>query len=186
MSTKSHGRKWDRLIAAASKPPGKSQLPFEWWIGRGQPLNPYLRGTIIEMLRKELKPKELRLIPNELSFEGERDNAEYTLVDNWMKMWLKWLLWYAQVALGPDPSIREMFEAPIVGTSWKRSNFDSNWFKFGLIWRCYDMGQGWTLSKTPPVLESMTIQFDRRILGGSSGTDFMMAPVDNQSTGSKR
>lgn len=77
---------------AASKPPGKGQLPLEWWIGRGKPLNPYLKGIIIAFLRKELRPFDLRLIPEERTFEGERDNLEYTLVHNWLKFWLKWLV----------------------------------------------------------------------------------------------
>ena len=39
---------------------------FELWLGRGCPLNPYLRGHLIGVLRKEMKPSELRLIPDEL------------------------------------------------------------------------------------------------------------------------
>jgi hypothetical protein len=70
----------------------KDFLPLEWWIGRGKPLNPYLRGFILEMLRKELKPKELRVVPNELTFDGEQAISEYTLLHNWMKEWLKALV----------------------------------------------------------------------------------------------
>jgi len=36
MYSPNSGRKCQRLWAAAMKPPGKSQLPLEWWIGRGQ------------------------------------------------------------------------------------------------------------------------------------------------------
>ena len=61
-----------------------------WWIGRGKPINPYLKGRIVELVRKGLKPKELILVPPHLAFEGERDNLEYTLYHNWMKLWLKW------------------------------------------------------------------------------------------------
>jgi len=77
---------------AASKPPGKGQLPLKWWIGRGKPINPYLKGIIIAFLHKELRPKDFRLIPEERTFEDERDNLEYTLVHNWLKLWLKWLV----------------------------------------------------------------------------------------------
>nr|POE81224.1 hypothetical protein CFP56_77906 [Quercus suber] len=39
---------------------------FNLWQGRGGPLNPYLKGVIIACLRKEMRPKDLRLIPDEL------------------------------------------------------------------------------------------------------------------------
>lgn len=118
-----------------------------------------------------------------MTFEGERDNSEYTLLRNWLSQWLKWLHWYAKVALGPDPSIKELFEAPICGTSWRRTNFDSDYMKFGLLWKCYDMGcVKWFDGYTPPCLEGKPLQFPGWILGGYTGTDFIMAPVDDQST----
>lgn len=40
-------RRWERLKAAAAKPLRSSALPLEWWIGRGMPLNPYLKGRIV-------------------------------------------------------------------------------------------------------------------------------------------
>ncbi|PHT78704.1 hypothetical protein BC332_29277 [Capsicum chinense] len=57
-STTSCGRRWQRLWVAAHKPLRNSQLPLEWWIGRGTPLNPYLKGIMVDWLRKELKPKQ--------------------------------------------------------------------------------------------------------------------------------
>jgi len=185
MSSKARSRKWERLFVMASKPLGKTQLSLEWWLGRGKPLNPYLRGIIVELLRKELRPKELRLIPKELTFEGEQDFCEYTLLHNWMKLWLKWVHWYSKVALAPCPSIKELFDAPMISTSWKRSNFEPEMVKFGLLWRCYDMCAGWSLGRTPPCLPSCEIRFHKWILGGYKGTDFMMAPVVNQTTGVK-
>lgn len=43
----------------------KRSLPFELWLGRGRPLNPYLRGALIEFIRKETVPLELKLFPDE-------------------------------------------------------------------------------------------------------------------------
>jgi len=31
----------------------RQRLPIELWLGRGRPLNPYLKGVILEFLRKE-------------------------------------------------------------------------------------------------------------------------------------
>ena len=36
----------------------KQRLPFDLWLGRGLPLNPYLKGVIIDYLRKEMRPFE--------------------------------------------------------------------------------------------------------------------------------
>lgn len=45
-------------------------------IGRGKLINPYLKGIIVDFLRKELRPKELRLVPEEFVFDGEREISE--------------------------------------------------------------------------------------------------------------
>lgn len=44
----------------------KRLLPFELWLGRGQPLNPYLIGLLCEVSRRELAPVELKMYPEEL------------------------------------------------------------------------------------------------------------------------
>lgn len=61
-------------------------------IGRGRPINPYLKGLLVERLRRELRPKELRLIPDELVFDGEREILERTLIYNWVKQFLGLLM----------------------------------------------------------------------------------------------
>lgn len=118
----------------------RSQLPIEWWIGRGRPINPYLKGLLVERLRRELRPKELRLIPDELVFDGEREILERTLIYNWVKQWLKWNTWYFTIACKPDPSFAELFTAPICATTWKRSFYQ--FVLYGLVWKCYDIGAG--------------------------------------------
>lgn len=179
-------KRWSRLRVIAGKPFRSHSFPLELWLGRGAPLNPYLRGKMIVYLRKELKPKEIRLVPNELLFDGEREILERTVIRNWVEQWLRWVSWYHTVALSPDVSIDTLlYDAPICASSWKRSNFDPNVFRFGLVWKLYDMGVGWSLSTTPPwVLDPATvIQFPGWILGGYSGSDFLFAPVDLPSTG---
>jgi len=36
----------------------KIRLPVSWWLGRGKPLNPYLTGLLVHILRDNLKPKD--------------------------------------------------------------------------------------------------------------------------------
>ncbi|PHU15868.1 hypothetical protein BC332_17073 [Capsicum chinense] len=43
-------KRWKRLKAAVQKPNRSHPLPLEYWIGRGKPLNPYLKGKIVDFL----------------------------------------------------------------------------------------------------------------------------------------
>lgn len=148
MSTQS--KRWERLKAASIKPSGKGkQLPLDLWIGRGYPLNPYFKGKIVAFLRFELKPKEIRLPPEGLCFEGEVEFNERTLIRNWISQWLGWVYWYYSVAMSELLSIEQLFDAPICATTWKRTNVDNNLVKFGLLWKVYDMAAGWSVSTTP-------------------------------------
>lgn len=173
-------KRWARLRAVSSKPLRSGAMPLEWWIGRGNPLNPYLRARLILFLLKEVKPKEIRFFPDAMVFDGEREILERTVLSGWMKQWLKWVSWYHTKALDPEVSIDQLLDAPMCSTSWKRSNFDPNRFKFGLIWKLYDMAAGWTISTVPSNLldPNTKIQHSRWILGGITGTDFLMEPVD--------
>jgi hypothetical protein len=141
-----------RLKVASLKPVRGGILPLEWWIGRGKPLNPYLRGIIVSLILKELKPKELVLLPEDQSSEEDRVFAEYTLVRNWLQSWLLWYKWYALASSDPAPSLEMLFSAPMVSTSWKRSNKNNDIKKFGLLYKVYDIGEGWTIGYTPPCL----------------------------------
>ncbi|KAA0059493.1 hypothetical protein E6C27_scaffold45438G00020 [Cucumis melo var. makuwa] len=79
---------------------------------------------------------------------------EYTLYRKRLSSCLKWVKCYAQVCSSPCPTIASLFDAPIIG----------NWYK----------------ADCPRyVLDSNTrIQFDRWILGGFTGKDFLISPVD--------
>lgn len=55
-----------RLETMLNKPKSSASYPFEWWLGRGRPLSPYLRGSLIFWLQQEMKPKELKVAPDEL------------------------------------------------------------------------------------------------------------------------
>ena len=156
MSTQS--RRWERLKAAACKPWGSQRLPLEWWIGRGFPLNPYLKGRMVAYLFKELKPREIRLFPEQMVFDGEREILERTIVRRWVGQWLKWVSWYHTLSLQTDLTIDQFFDAPICATSWKRQNFDAQVYKFGLLWKLYDMASRWSLSMCPAfVLDNRTV-----------------------------
>ena len=146
------------------------------------PLNPYLRSKIVNHLLKALKPKQIRLYPSDMIFDGEQEILERTVLLNWMRQWLQWLLWYCRMLmLNGEVSLMELLDAPVCSTSWKRQNFDPNRVKFGLIWKCWDSGAGWTLQSMPSNLKGLnTTQYPKWKLGGRSGNDFLLAPPDSQ------
>ncbi|GFS28188.1 hypothetical protein Acr_15g0016270 [Actinidia rufa] len=88
---------------------------IEWWLGRGRPLNPYLRGLMIDYLRSVMKPKDLRLAPDEAFLtSGVKDFPEWSLVRRWVQGWLRYVHWYAGTASSPDVTLKAFFDAPVV------------------------------------------------------------------------
>jgi hypothetical protein len=79
---------------------------------------------MIEFPLRELKPKEIRLFPDELVFNCERGILERTVLHGWVKQWLKWVHWYHSTAYDPYAGIEQLLDAPIQSSSWKRSEFD--------------------------------------------------------------
>lgn len=173
-------RKWERLKSIRGKlTHQEGQLPLDFWIGRGLPLNPYLKGKIIDFLRKEFKPKEIRIPPEGLLFDGEVEICERTVLRGWMEQWLKWNRWYYLVALSDSITIEDLMAAPICATMWYRKLVNPI-TKFSAIWKCYDMAASWPYYEVNNFIigPDTVITHPRWILGGKSGTDFLMAPLD--------
>ncbi|GAB2301977.1 hypothetical protein Dimus_036002 [Dionaea muscipula] len=57
LGSKRLGKRWLRFRAAWLKPTGGNGLPLEFWLGRGLPLNPYLKGLMVHFLRHQVRPK---------------------------------------------------------------------------------------------------------------------------------
>ncbi|CAH2046905.1 unnamed protein product, partial [Thlaspi arvense] len=68
-------------------------------------------------------------------FEGEAAMNEYTFYRNWVESWLQHI----------HPSLSKLFEIEICAHSWKRSTFDQQVFKFGLLWECVDIARSRTV-----------------------------------------
>lgn len=137
---KGKSRRWRRWVAVSHYYQLKDAgLSISWWLGRGKPLNPYLQGALISYLKTRIKPRQLSLPPcPEVLFEGEATQMEYTLYHNWVKMWLKWVHWYADLELDYYRPLDYYYEVPIISTRWSRSNFDADIARFGLLWQSYD------------------------------------------------
>lgn len=126
---------------------------------------PYLRGHIISVLRNEMKPRDLRLTPDELFVtEKVQDFIEWSLLHSWVRDWLKYCHWYSSLALSPDVRIEDFFDAPIVTSHWNIRRTDPQLVRFGLMWKIYDMVALKGVDFKVPILEPLRAQ--AWILGG--------------------
>lgn len=94
--------KFERLMVIFNK----TKQPMEFTLGRGRPLNPYLRGILYHEILQKMVPKDLILPPEDL-FEapGMIDILEHTLYRGWMDQWLNYVHWYYKVACCLDNSL---------------------------------------------------------------------------------
>lgn len=150
------------------------------WLGRGQPINPYLRAHLIDLLRKSYLPKEWKLYPEDICSEDARDFLEWTTLRGWVKQWLNYLKWYHTVAMSDQVSLEDFFKAPVITYDWKVTRKDPQLVKFGLMWKLYDEVALRGLSYRVPILGASSNPQSNLCLvrGGISGTDFVLAAQD--------
>lgn len=126
-------RHFERVLAMYTK----QRLPFELWLGRGSPLNPTLRGVIIDLLKREMKARGLTLIPDDLfEVESMKEFLEWTTR---VRDLLRYCRWYYCTAIDPRVTIEEFFNAPVNNRKWKVDRTDSMLVRFGLLWKVYDL-----------------------------------------------
>ena len=124
-------------------------LSLDWFLGRGKPLNPYLKGFLFRKILSFLKPKDIKVAPDwcydsySMLFGAER-----LLVSSWLSQWLAYLKWYTEACQDNSGRLEILFEAPIVSSSWKVVREEPAWVRFGFLWKLYDfvysMGFNWT------------------------------------------
>lgn len=173
----SPGGRWGRIQCVLSKPDSGCPLAFEFWLGGGIPLNPYLIGRLRDRLLQEVKPKELRL-PN---WEGEDSGSfsedyiellERTTLRSWTKEWLRWVSWYATVACDPNTRLRALLEFPLIETYWKRRGSNQTaLIRYGLSWKLYDWARKGKDRKDLILPLYPISSDDTELIDGSKGTD---------------
>ncbi|DAB41745.1 RNA-dependent RNA polymerase [Oxybasis rubra mitovirus 1] len=120
-------------------------LPLEWWIGRGKPISPFLKGVLVDRVRSSMKLKQLCLVPEERFWgEGEIWTTENQLYRNWLTDWLKYLQWFVSIQVAPDPNLVDLFSPPVISYTWKRKEDDvlRHRLSWSLLYKLYDMAEG--------------------------------------------
>lgn len=74
-------KRWERLWQVIHKPSSGNPLAFEFWLGGGIPLNPYLEGRLRERILKEVQPRDIKLPQGTWYLDGlltdvDRDSRE--------------------------------------------------------------------------------------------------------------
>nr|UOL49053.1 MAG: putative RNA-dependent RNA polymerase [Mitoviridae sp.] len=135
-----------RVLALGDKQlRGSSGLPLEWWIGRGLPISPYTNGTIIQMIRDQLKLQQLQLVPVDRFWgDGEVWTTENQLYRNWMVGWLKYLKWFVLAQSSTEVTIEDLLNPPIVSFTWKRRNDELVKYRhaWSILYKVYDWAEG--------------------------------------------
>ncbi|CAK9168367.1 unnamed protein product [Ilex paraguariensis] len=150
---------------------------LELWLGRGLPLSPYLRGVIIQLLRKEMKPQDSKsrrtfflLLGSKTSLSGQCfvhgcGNGCVIVIGT--------------MVLDPWVSIEAFFDAPVVNVKWKADRKSVELVRFGLLWKIFDLVGQLGVSFRCPILEdsSGSERSGPWLLGGVDGTSFLVSPV---------
>lgn len=152
----------------------------ELWLGRGRPLNPYLKGVIIDFLRREMRPLPLSLAPDELFPKPQmHEFLEWSTLRSWVRHWLQYCRWYYSTALDPEVTIEQFFDAPMVNRKWKIDRVDPQLTRFGVLLKVYDMVALKGIDFRLPILTEGTTSPNGvcYLFGGVSGTDFLVTAV---------
>ncbi|CAA0822083.1 Mitovirus RNA-dependent RNA polymerase, partial [Striga hermonthica] len=156
------------------------RLPVEWWLGRGGPLDPYMRGFLIDVVRKEYRPRDLKVVPDHYFYQiGMKEFQEWSILRRWVKRWLDEVHWYASVALDPCVSLQVILEGPpVVEKKWNFSAQDPNLVRFGLLWKLYDLVGSLGPSWRPGILsEGSSIAKMGYLLGPCGANSFLVSAL---------
>jgi len=126
--------------------------------------------VLIDYLRKEMFPKELKVLPSEVIEGSTEDVLSRTLLRSWVRQWLTYCRWYYVTALSPTVTIQDFFDAPVVNRDWRVTSVDPELVRFGLLWKLYDLIAEKGLDLRAPILESKPGNW---LLGDTSGTSFL-------------
>lgn len=164
----------------------KGRLPTDLWIGRGKPLNPYLHGQILELLRRWMRPRELIVPPEEIFLSPVwSDFLDWTCLRSWCSEWVGYLKWYHTLQMSYQPTIDDYLNGPVVNHKWWSDQTDPTLVRFGFLWKIYDLYHRMELVGRDYIL-SPSVSAPGYVLGGADGSFLISAwGLEQPSAGKK-
>lgn len=101
--------------------------------------------------------------------------CERTLFYNWMESWLAYVKWFYTVALTPNPSLEQLLDPPVIEFDWRGPRRVEELYRFGIIWKIYDLVGEKGLDWRPPIFSPIPTVSSRWISGGNAGMSFLMS-----------
>lgn len=84
------------------------------------------RGQLITYLRSVMIPRDFKVAPSECFLHPNAEVfTEYTVLRGWLSQWLKYVHWYAKVAMSSDLSLESFFDDPVVESNWRLTGTDA-------------------------------------------------------------
>lgn len=105
-----------------------------------KPYLPYMKGIVVEYLRRRTKLTDFRTVPEDAhELEEEMELLERTMYHRQMTSWLEYFRWYVKVQTDPEVNLGEFFTGPVVCKDWRsQKDTDPLFHQYGLLWKAYD------------------------------------------------
>lgn len=105
-----------------------------------KPYLPYMKGIVVEYLRRRTKLTDFRTVPEDAhELEEEIELLERTMYHRQMTSWLEYFRWYVKVQTDPEVNLGEFFTGPVVCKDWRsQKDTDPLFHQYGLLWKAYD------------------------------------------------
>lgn len=122
----------------------------------GHPIQPEVIGRLVYIMLEFFTPND-PILPPERVFPhpGMMDFNEYSLYRGWMEQYLVYLRWKSLLYLKPAIVLDDLLEVPIFIRTWFRPSYNEEEFKFGIMFRMYDIAlqlQGDNLPRLLPLV----------------------------------
>lgn len=85
-------------------------------------------------------PRDFKVAPSECFLHPNAEVfTEYTVLRGWLSQWLKYVHWYAKVAMSSDLSLESFFDDPVVESNWRLTGTDARGVRFAYLWKLFYM-----------------------------------------------
>lgn len=138
-------------------------MPYELWLAFPEigVLSPYQLGMVRHFIISKLEPKSFN--ENEVDslrayYDGDDEGIMERLLQQWMKMHLKYLHWYASSLFDYSLPLCSLFSPPVFPTFLNRSCTERLHFRYGIALKAWDLVRS---RAEPKALTPLSEQLER-------------------------